>query len=77
LGFAEINEAPGSYELDPDGVPVLGFVTERLNRDRVKFTMCDTKRIEVSFNPLTTSKTECSDSGKKPDIWRAGTKIDL
>lgn len=75
MGFFEINAAPGFYELNNDGVPVLGFVTQRLQSDRVKFTMCNKKTIEVSFAQLVISKSTCLDPQKKPDIWQAGVKV--
>jgi len=65
--------AEGYYEYAKDGSAALGLVTQRLPGERVKFTMCDNKTVEVSINDLRPSKGRCVGKPKDTGPWLAST----
>lgn len=66
--------AEGYYEYAKDGSATLGIVTQRLSGDKVKFTMCDNKTVEVSFQDLRASKGRCDWKQKDSGPWIASTQ---
>lgn len=65
--------AEGHYEYAKDGSATLGLVTQRLSGERVKFTMCDNKTVEVSIKDLRASKARCDRKPKDSGPWVAST----
>jgi len=59
------------YEFDSGGVPLVGLITAAVAADRVKFTTCTNKTIEVDRNRLTKSKANCFRKPKDPGPWTA------
>jgi hypothetical protein len=74
MGFVKVYKAEGHYEYNSDGVPLLGIVTERLAKDRVKFTMCNNATIEVDFKKLKNSNARCSGKRRDDGPWTTASK---
>ena len=69
--FTTIYAAEGHHEYAKDGSATLGFIAQRLPAGKVKFTMCDSKTVEVLFADLRPSKAKCESKPRVPGIWQA------
>jgi hypothetical protein len=67
----------GLYEYSRDGVPLLGFVTQKMNNGKkmdngmVNFTTCGNKTMELDFKELKATPAACPPPKKDPGPWTA------
>lgn len=57
-GF-RVYKLTGHYEYNIDGVPLLGIVTLNLPNNKVKFTTCNNKTLELDFKELNATTATC------------------
>lgn len=62
------------YEYNTDGVPVLGLVTNRTDKNRWKFTMCNNTTLDVDPKQLHKSEATCPTKRKVIGPWTAASK---
>lgn len=74
-GKVLVYKTEGYYEYVADGVPVLGLITGRVSKERVKFTMCDSKTIDLEFRQLSPSKAKCPSKYRAPGSWQATSTV--
>lgn len=57
--FLRVLQAKAYYEINQDGVPLLGLITGELTGNRVRFTTCSDVTVEVERERLRISKATC------------------
>lgn len=62
------------YEYNSDGVPVLGLVTNRTNKNLWKFTMCNNTTLDVDPKQLHKSEATCPRQRRSIGPWTAKSK---
>lgn len=72
-GF-RVYKVTGHYEYNIDGVPLLGIVTLILPNNKVKFTTCSNKTLELDFKELNASPATCPPPKKENGPWTAYSK---
>jgi hypothetical protein len=69
MKYSRIVTIEGPYTYDFDGAPVLGWITARLDNDRVSFLMCSQKTAELEFKLLRKTSGECPKGPRVPTPW--------
>lgn len=65
----KVYKGEGYYEYNTDGVPLIGVIATRMDNNRVKFTTCSNRTLELDLNQLKRSKAECPADRKHGGIW--------
>jgi len=66
-----IVEIDGPYTYDADGVPILGWIVERLTATKVKFRMCSERTAEIDLSLLKKTEGHCARDRRGPIPWFA------
>lgn len=69
FGRVAVYPSKGYFEYAADGVPVVGLITGEAKDGQVKFTMCDSKTIDVDFRHLSQSLRGCPASPRGGFPW--------
>jgi hypothetical protein len=68
----EVVKLEGTYQYISGGVPLLGYITEKLTGGNVKFLVCPTSTLlQVSFNQLTQVDQPCQKKPSSGGTWVA------
>jgi hypothetical protein len=65
----KVYQGEGYYEYNSDGVPLIGVIATRMNNNRVKFTTCTNRTLELDFDRLKLSKAKCPAGRRHQGIW--------